>query len=53
MQILLRTIACSLDDKTKSYLRKKILKHEPMLPNAVVVECTFERKGVQKETVVR
>ncbi|HOE74725.1 MAG TPA: HPF/RaiA family ribosome-associated protein [bacterium] len=44
MQILLRTIACSLDDETKSYLRKKILKHEPMLPNAVVVECTFERK---------
>ncbi len=44
MQILLRTIACKLDDETKRYLRKKILKHESMLPNSAVIECTFEQK---------
>lgn len=48
MQILIRTIRCSANSDVKSYLRKKILKHELLIPKSSVIECTFEKKGGPK-----
>lgn len=45
MQILIRTIGTKITNEQKSYLRKKILKYELLIPNSSVVECSFEQKG--------
>ncbi len=45
MQILIRTIGTKITGDQKSYLRKKILKYELLIPNSSVVECLFEQKG--------
>ena len=44
MQILIRTIGTKITNEQKSYLRKKILKYELLIPNSSVVECSFEEK---------
>lgn len=48
MQILIRTIGVKINDDTKRYLRKKVLKYELLIPNSSVIECTFEQKGGPK-----
>ncbi len=44
MQILIRTVRTEINNDTKRYLRKKVLKYELLIPNSSVVECTFEEK---------
>lgn len=44
MQILIRTISTKINNENRSYLRKKILKYELLVPNSSVVECSFEQK---------
>lgn len=48
MQILIRTIGTKVNNDTKRYLRKKVLKYELLIPNSSVIECTFEQKGGPK-----
>ena len=48
MQILIRTIGAKVNNDTKRYLRKKVLKYELLIPNSSVIECTFEQKGGPK-----
>jgi len=45
MQILIRTIRAKINNDTKRYLRKRVLKYELLVPNSAVIECTFEQKG--------